>query len=112
MAYTYEMPNLTNGLDDALTSLATSIPSFVPMLLLFIYLVVMIGGSIAQKNRTGFSDLPLWSLLGSISSLMIALAFSIGTNIINPVVLTIVVTITIANGIWFFLDTNRNEALT
>lgn len=110
MAYTYEMPNMSNGIDELLSGFATSVPVFIPMFLLFVYLVVALGGSISQKNRTGFSDYPIWSMLGCIAMLMISLGLAIGTNILNPIILTVVVTITIANGVWLFLDTNRNEA--
>jgi uncharacterized membrane protein YhdT len=112
MAYSYDIPNMSGGMDSLLSNFSTAVPVFIPMFLLFVYSVVALGGSIAQRNKTGFSDYPLWSMLGCIAILMVSLGLAIGTNIISPVVLTVVVTITIANGVWLFLDTNRNEAFT
>jgi uncharacterized membrane protein YoaK (UPF0700 family) len=112
MAYSYDIPNMSGGMDSLLSNFSTAVPVFIPMFLLFVYSVVALGGSIAQRRRTGFSDYPLWSMLGCIAILMVSLGLAIGTNIISPVVLTVVVTITIANGVWLFLDTNRNEAFT
>jgi len=109
MAYTYELPNVTGGFDSALVDIVSTVPAFIPMLLLTIYCVVMIGGMIAQRTRTGTSDLPLWSTLGALSTLMVALPITTIVGIIQPTYLVVIVLITIMSGVWLFLNQNRNE---
>jgi hypothetical protein len=109
MAYTYELPNMSEGMDSALVGISTSVPIFVPMFLLFVYAVIMIGGSIQQRNRTGYSDIPLWSTIGFIGTLMVALPMTLVAGVINSTYLVIIVILTILSGMWLFLDNNRNE---
>jgi len=105
----YNAPNLTSGIDPALTTLFSEVYVFVPMFLLFVFCVVLIGGMNSQKRRTGFADTPMWSVLASLSTLLIALGLTLVSGGIQLEVLGVVVAITIASGIWFFLDRNRNE---
>ena len=109
MSYLYNFPNASRGMDDALVGFFTGVPILVPMFLLFIWLVVAIGGSSAQSRRTGISDLPLWSTLASLSTLMMALGLSIIEGMIQLETLVIVVVVTIATGVWLFLDRNNRE---
>jgi len=109
MTYTYNFPETTNGLDDIITGMATEIPSLPPSLLLFVFFTVFLGGTIAQKKRSGFSDVPMWSTMASISTLLITLAFTLKTGFIDLPILSVVVSITIASGLWLFLDKGRLE---
>ena len=105
----YDTPNLTSGIDDAIVDVAQTVDAFVPMVLFFIYGLVFIGGMISQRNKTGTFDAPLWSTLGSIATLMVALSMTLVADLINLATLSIVVTFTILNGIWFFMSGHRNE---
>lgn len=109
MSYLYEFPNISSGMDDALVGIFTMVPIFTPMMLFFIFLVVLIGGSSAQSRRTGTADIPLWSTIASLSTMMIALALSLISGMIQTFTLVVVVVITIISGIWLFLDRNNRE---
>lgn len=105
----YEVPNSTGQIDAIVVETITEIPEITPLLLIFVFCVVAIGGAISQKRRMGYTDLPLWSTIGSIATLMIALPLSIGGGFIQLDVLAIVIVLTIFCGVWFFLGRNRRE---
>jgi len=105
----YNLPNSTTGIDAIIVDTATAVPIFIPMLLMFIFVTVLLGGSTAQRKRTGFSDLPLWSVLASISTLMVSLPLTLVVGIINVLTLSIVVVVTLLCGLWFFTSRNRYE---
>jgi len=105
----YEPPNLTGGVDQTLIEVATVVPSFIIGLLLFIFGVVFFGGTETQKKRSGYADYPLWSLMASMSILIITLILTINEGIINSLVLGVVVALTILSGLWFFLSRGRGE---
>jgi len=105
----YDTPNLTSGIDDALIDVIGEVGVFVPMLLLFVFGIVFIGGMNSQKRRVGYVDTPMWAVLSSLSTLLVALGLSLVSGGIQLQVLAIVVAITVGSGIWFFLDRSRNE---
>jgi len=105
----YDTPNLTTGIDEAIVDIVTTVPIFSPMLLVFIFFVVLIGGSTAQRKREGYSDMPMWSALASLSTFLIALAMTIADGVISLLTLSIVITLVIGSGLWLFLDRNRRE---
>jgi uncharacterized membrane protein YhdT len=105
----YTAPNTTAGLDNMIVDSVTAVPIFAPMLLVFVFCVVFIAGSTAQKKRTGFADIPLWSTLASLSCLMVALAMSLVSGMISTLTLVIVVLLTILSGAWLFLGENNRE---
>jgi len=109
MAYTYPQPNMTGGVDTLLVSTQASVPVFVPLILLFVYGVVLLGGIMSQKRRTGFADVPMWATLAGIATLLIALSMSLVADFINIEWLIIVVVLTCASGIWLFLDRKNTE---
>lgn len=109
MDYLYNFPNASSGMDDALVDFFTAVPILTPMFLLFVFLVVMIGGSSAQSRRTGMTDLPMWSALASLSTLLIAVALSMISGMMSTGILVIVVVVTILSGLWLFLDRNSRE---
>lgn len=110
MTYLYELPNETSGIDAILLQMTQGSFGFiVPMLLFFVWLVIFVGGVTRQKTRVGTSDYPAWSVLASISTLMVALLFSITAGFISLDILVLVVSITIGSGIWFFLDRKASE---
>jgi len=105
----YTQPNLTGGIDNAILDVVTEVPSLTPLLLLFVFLVVFIGGMVRQKRRLGTADVPMWATIASISTIMISLPLTLTTGLIQLEVLAIVVVITIFSGLWLFLSRNRNE---
>ena len=109
MTYTYSVPNLSGGIDPVIKGISTSVPPFIPMFLVFVYGIITLGGFIAQKNRTGYGDFPMWSTLGGLGTLLVALPLSISAGIINTITLTIVVLVTLISGIWLFLERGKNE---
>jgi uncharacterized membrane protein YoaK (UPF0700 family) len=107
--YIYDLPNSTSGIDTITTQTITAVPAFTPLFLLFIFFLVFIGGSSRQKAKTGTADFPLWSVVSSISALLVALLMSTITGIIQLQYLIIVVVVTIFTGVWFFLDRKQSE---
>lgn len=105
----YAQPNLTSGIDDALISTAQSVPMFPIMIIVFVYIVIIMGGSSNQKRRVGVADYPFWFVLGGLAATFLALIFTLGAGLINLTVLSIIISITIMSAIWFFLSTVRGE---
>lgn len=106
----YNIPNKTTGIDDILIELVGEVPSFMPSLLFFVFMVVFLGGSVSQKKRTGSADTPMWAVIASLSTLMVTLPLTITAGVINPITLSILVVITIASGFWFFMSRSRSES--
>lgn len=106
---TYNIPNMTNGIDGTLVEIAQELPVFVPFLLLFVWGFIFLSGTASQKKRSGFGDMPLWATLSSIATLMVALTLSITAGMMTGTVLAIVVIVTILSGVWLFLDKSNRE---
>jgi len=109
MGYLYDAPNLSTGMDEVIVGIATTIPAFTPMLLMFVFIVVTIGSSTAQRKRSGSIDFAAATILGSIAMLLIALPMTLISGLINLEILSIVITINILSGIWFFMSHRSNE---
>tara|TARA_Y100000310_G_scaffold338496_1_gene428287 strand:- start:164 stop:493 length:330 start_codon:yes stop_codon:yes gene_type:complete len=105
----YNLPNATGGLDNILIQVVSEVPSLMVMTTMFVYVFVFIVGMGLQTRRTGFADAPLWSTLGLISASFLNLIFSLGTGIIDPIVLGITIALTTFSALWLFLDRGRNE---
>lgn len=106
--YLYTLPNETSGIDNILAQTITAVPAFTPLLLLFTFFLVFLGGSGRQKARTGGANFPMWSTIASLSTLMLALILSTASGFIRLDWLVIIVTITIFSGVWLFLDTTSD----
>lgn len=109
MSYIYDAPNLTGGADQFLVQMGTAVPSFFIGLLLFVFGVIFLGGTNTQKRRTGYADYPMWCLMASLCTMLIALTLSITAGIISLETLGVVVTLTILSGVWYFLSKGRGE---
>jgi len=107
--YLYNLPNSTEGIDAIALETINIFPGLVPMLLLFVFLVVFIGGSTRQKITRGSGDYAAWALIASIATLLPALLFSITAGFIQLDWLIIVVSLNILSAIWFFLDKRITE---
>jgi len=109
MEYTFDMPNLTTGIDDTLVDVATTVPSFLIGTLLFVWSFVFLAGMAAQNKRRGSADAPMWATMASISTLMITLVLTLKAGLIGLDILGIVVAVTIMSGLWLFLSKGRGE---
>ena len=105
----YNQPNLTSGIDDALVTTAESVPEFTVMLLLFVFIMVFVGGTSNQKRRIGTADYPFWGVMAGLATTFLSLLLTLGRGMINPLTLGIVVAVTIMMAVWFFLSTARGE---
>ena len=104
----YDVPNMTGGGDELLYGIATTIPLFTPMFLMFIWFFVVITGSSAQSNRVGYIDFPLWTMMGSMITTMMSLILTLKVGMIDGTTLAIVVSITLLNSLWYFMSRGRN----
>lgn len=108
MTYTYTQPNLTsNGLDEIITDVGSSVSFFVPMILVFIFGVIFITGYRNQKRKEGIGDAPLWATLAGTSTSIVALLMSFATDMITLPILSMTVAVTISCGIWLFFSKDR-----
>ena len=109
MAYLYELPNATSGLDAIMVQTLNIFPALTPLILLFVFLVVFLGGITRQKLRSGTSDYPAWAMVASLATLIPALLFSVQAGFIRLDWLVIVITLNILSSIWFFFDRKYTE---
>lgn len=109
MAYKYDLPNATGGIDTVMNQLSSAIPAFIPMLLVFVYFLILLGGFNAQRRKEVNADFAQWNLLASMAVLMISLLLSTGQGLMNITILSVVVAITILSAIWFFFSKGRFE---
>ena len=109
----YAIPNLTGGIDTAIVDTVKTVPIFAPMLLVFVFGIVFIGGIVSQKRRTGTADAPMWGAVAGLATFLVALPLTLTegllpeTALFSPLVLVTVITIIIA--FWLFTSRNRNE---
>ncbi len=96
-------------MDSAIIGMNDTLSIFIPMFLIFVFGTVFIGGFIAQKKRAGFADAPMWAVVASFATLMIALPLTISEGMIEIKLLSIVVGVTIFSGFWLFTSRSRNE---
>ena len=112
----YNIPNASGGLDNFMVDLiAEVVPTglttvFIPMFLFFVFGVVLVGGTMAQKRRSVTVDLPMWFAMASLSTFLVSLPLTLRAGLINSFTLSVVIAITLASGIWLFLDRNKREA--
>jgi len=109
MTYTFTPPNLTGGIDKTIVEVATTVPSFIIGILLFVFGFVFFTGVTSQKMKTGYADIPMWVTMASISTLLITLLLTIKGGMVNIETLSVVVAITIFSALWLFLSRGRGE---
>lgn len=109
MSYLYNLPNATSGVDAIAVETFALFPWMGALVLLFVYLTVFLGGITRQKIRMGTADYSVWSVIASLSILILALLFSVTAGFIQLDWLVIVVGINILSAIWFFLDRRASE---
>jgi len=79
------------------------------LILVFVFLVVFLGGISRQKLRSGTADYSAWAIIASIAILLPALLFSVQAGYIRLDWLIIVISLNILSAIWFFLDRKSSE---
>ena len=109
MSYLYELPNSTSGMDTILVDTVKVIPSLPPLILAFVFFFVFLGGISRQRYRIGTADYPMWAVIASVTTLLLALVMSTSPGLIRLDWLVIIVVITIFSGVWFFLDRKASE---
>lgn len=107
--YLYELPNATSGIDEIAKQTITAVPSLAPLLLVFIWFVVFLGGVIRQNMRNGSADYPAWAVAASLATFLSVLIMSVSSGFINLDLLVVVVVITIFSFVWLALDKRGNE---
>ena len=105
----YNLPNATSGVDAILVDTATAMPSLTPLILLFTFFVVWLGGMARQKLRVGTTDAALWCVVASLATFMTATIMTMISGIISLAWYSIVITITILAGFWLFMDRRQSE---
>jgi len=109
MAYLYNLPNETAGLDVMTVQIFDSFPFVSALLLVFVFFVVFLGGITRQTIRSGTADYSAWAIIASMATLLPALLFSVTSGFIQLDWLIIVVSLNILSAIWFFLDRKPSE---
>jgi len=110
MAYLYNFPNDTTGIDSTLIEVAKEVPAFPIMFLIMIWGFIVFGGMAGQLKRSGYVDAPMWFTLGFFSTTILSLIMSLTAGMINPIVLSVSVAGTILCGLWLFLSAGRFES--
>lgn len=109
MAYTYEVPNMSDGMDSLLVGVQAQVPVFVPLILLLIWFLIFLSGTGVQKRRSGFTDIPVWATFSSMGVLMVSLAMTLIEGLMNGLILGVVIAITILSFIWLALGQSNRE---
>lgn len=107
--YLFDFPNATSGMDSITSQIVSAVPGFVPMLLVFIFMAVFIGGIVRQEARKGTADYPMWATVGGISQFMVALLFSVSSGFIQLEWLVISFVVTIFCAVWLFISEKQGE---
>ena len=105
----FNLPNSTTGLDAIGAQTVTAVPSLIPLMMLFVWFVVFLGGIGRQKAVGGTADYPMWAVVASMSTFMIALIMSLIEGVIQLDWLIIVIVVTIFSAVWLFLDRKSSE---
>lgn len=95
--------------DEVLINIATTVPVFPIMLLVFVWFLIFFGGIQRQSRRFGYSDAPQWATLASLACFLMSLVMTMTEGIIGLPILLIVVGVTTLSAIWFFLSRGRFE---
>ena len=109
MSYLYDLPNATSGIDAIMVQTINIFPALTPLILVFVFLVVFLGGITRQRMRSGTADYSAWAIVASLATLLPALIFSVQVGYIRLDWLVIVISLNILSAIWFFFDRKASE---
>ena len=107
--YLYDLPNSTAGIDNIFVELVATNPSITPLIMVFTFFLIFLGGISRQKAKSGTADYPLWAVVASLGTYLVALILALTTGLINQLWLVIVTVVTIFSGVWLFLDRKNTE---
>ena len=107
--YLYNLPNSTASADEILSQTTNVFPAFTPLILFFVFFVVLLGGITRQKLRNGTADYSAWAVIASMATLLPALLFSVNAGFIRLDWLIIVISLNLLSAIWFFMDRKASE---
>ena len=107
--YLFDLPNATGGLDAIAVQTVAAVPALFPLMMFFVFMVVFLGGIARQKMASGTADYPMWSVVASLSTYMVALILTLFEGLIRLDWLVIITTVTIFSGVWLFLDRRASE---
>lgn len=105
----YDLPNSTVGLDAIAAETVSAVPALVPLIMLFVWFTVFLGGISRQKLGGRSADYAMWSVVASLSTYMIALILTLADGLIRLDWLVIITVVTIFSGLWLFLDRRAGE---
>jgi len=102
----YTLYDSSAGFDVAIVQTTTQVGAFLPMLLLFVWIIIFLGGVRGQTRRTGSAETPLWAALASMATFMLSLIFTlvIESNVMMSTILGITLGLTILTGVWAFMS--------
>ncbi len=109
LAYLYDLPNSTEGLDAIAVQTVSAVPSLTPLILVFVFFVVFLGGISRQNLRSGSADYPMWAVTASLATFLVTILMTVIEGLINLNILIIVTVITIFSAVWLFLDKRAGE---
>lgn len=87
--------NFSSGVDQLFLYVAQQVPIFFPMVLLAFFVVIFLGGSIAEQRRSGSDNFLKWGSVASILTMGLATILSISSGLINAFTLTITAVVAI-----------------
>jgi len=104
------MYNITNSTDitEVIVSIAENVPSLFPMLLLFIYATITLGGAFANQRRVGFTNIPMWLSIGGLVTTTSAFILFIVDGLISLAWVGVFVAVTLFSVLWFFFSGEDN----
>ncbi len=108
----YALPNNTalnfsTGLDKLFVYVANQVPTFIPMMLFSLFMIIFLGGFFAQQRRTGTGDIAQWfSIAGWLTAISALLMFLIPDLINLPTVL-ITFGVAFTGMIWFYFTKDK-----
>lgn len=110
--YLYNIPNstyATSGIDNVVAQILTEVPALTPMILVFVFFVVLIGGITRQIGRTGTADYPMWTTVAALSSFFVCLLLSVTAGFVQLEWIIVNLLVLLGAGTWFFLDQKQTE---
>jgi hypothetical protein len=106
---TFSFPNASAGVDASLVGINQQVPSFIPIILFFVFVIIFTTGFVGQKRRTGSGDAPMWFVVSGISITVMTLILSTVDGLVNGFVLSTVIGITILSFVFLALTKGRYE---
>lgn len=105
----YDQPTLMGGMDDTLVEVASTVSTFIPGLLIFVFGFIWISGMATQKRATGYADVQMWTVMASVGTMLVSLMLTLRDGLMNIEILGVVMAINVFSGLWLFLSRGRGE---